>query len=142
MSSRSAEVKIGSLHLTHDGTSTGRPCKVVVLNEAAFASSFATTSEPALDFTVHTQAINRGVRGIVFFVRVEYINESVLASIITQLSTALSSGGGVRVVVTSLTSFDVMAMPVTTDDGALYTFESRSGGFAKNVQFRFISTGT
>lgn len=141
MSSRNAKVKIGATWLTHDGSAGGRLCKATVLNESAFASAYTATSEQALNFTVHTQVVNRGVKGIEFAVRAEYLAEDLLAAIITQLSTAFSSGASVRVVVDSLTDFDVMAMPVTGEGGALYTFESRSGGFAKNVQFKFISTG-
>ena len=139
--SRYALVQIGTVHLTSDGTSDGRPCKVAVPNESAFATTFGAGAQSAADGTVYVQTIDRGVQGIEFFVVAEHLSETVLASITTQLNTGLSSGDGVRVQCESLTDFDVMAMPLPDETGQLFTFESRSGGFAKNVRFRFISTG-
>lgn len=139
--SRTAKVQIGTTHLTHDGTSGGRPCKCSVQNEGAFASSFGATPRVAADGSVYVQAIDRGVRGVEFVVVPEYLAETVLAQIITQLNAGLSSGTGVRVVVDSLTDFDVMAMPLPAEAGQLFTFESRSGGQVQGVRFRFISTG-
>lgn len=141
MSSRYAEVQVGSVHLTHDGTDTGRPCKVSVPNESAFASTLGATPQSAADGTVYVQSIDRGVKGIEFFVVAEQLSETVLASITAQLNTGLSTGAGVRVVVTSLTDFDVTALPLPDESGQLFTFESRSGGYAKGVRFKFISTG-
>lgn len=137
--SRTAAVKIGTTHLTSDGTNAGRACKVRVENESAFASSFAANSVTALDSTVHTQIVGRGVRGIEFDVVAEFLYEDVLASILAQLNAALGASSPVRVVVDSLTDFDVMAVPVF-QGGQLFTFESRSGGVARNVRLRFIST--
>lgn len=139
--SRSAAVQIGTTHLTHDGTSTGRPCKCSVQNEGAFASAFGATARSAADGTVYVQTINRGVQGIELVVVAEYLSEAVLAQIVSQLNAGLSSGDGVRVVVDSLTDFDVTAMPLPDEAGQLFTFESRSGGQAQGVRFRFISTG-
>jgi hypothetical protein len=141
MSSRYAEVTIGGIYLTHDGTAGGRRCKVSVQNESAFASAYVASSEQSLDFTVHTQVASRGLKGVEFTVVVEYLSEAVLASILAQLDGALAALSAVRVVVASQTSFDVSASTVVTPEGQLYTFESRSGGFARDVQFKFISTG-
>ena len=137
--SRTAQVKIGSVHLTHDGTSGGRPCKVTVEQESAFASALAGNTVVAADATPHTQLISRGVKGIEFGVLIEYCPESLLSSILGQLTTALAGTGTVRVTCDSLTDFDVLAAP-QFQDGALFTFESRSGGYAKGVRLRFIST--
>lgn len=139
--SRYARVQLGTTYLTSDGTSDGRPCKVSVPNEAAFASSFGATPQTAADGTIYVQTVNRGVQGIEFFIVAEHLAEAVLAQIITQLNTGLSSGAGVRVIVDSLTDFDVMAMPLPDEAGQLFTFESRSGGYARGVRVRFISIG-
>lgn len=137
--SRYALLQIGSLHLTHDGTSGGVPCKVLVQNEAAFASALVTSAAAALDFTPHVQAVDRGVKGIEFVPVFDYCPEALLADLVELLTTALADGEAVRVICTSLTSFDVMALPLTFESGELFKFESRSGGIAKGVQFRFIS---
>lgn len=138
--SRYARVKIGGTHLTADGTEGATPCKVTVSNESAFASPYAAAAQVAADGTPHTQVVARGVRGVEFVVLVEQCPEAVLALVLAELNLALSSLSAVRVVATSLTDFDVMASPLTFDGGQVFTFESRSGGFARGVQFRFIST--
>lgn len=141
MSSRYAEVQIGTVHLTSDGTADGRPCKAAVQNESAFATSLGAVAQTAADSTVYVQTVERGVKAVEFVVVVEQLSETVLAQMQSQLNTALSSGAGVRVVVESLTDFDVTAMPLPDESGQLFSYESRSGGFARNVRIRFISTG-
>jgi hypothetical protein len=141
MADRYAKVKIGSKWLTSDGAESSPESRCEVTNESAFASAYTASSEQALDFTVHSQIVNRGVRGIPFTVRAPYASEAVLAAIVADLTSALGSLASVRVISQSLNPFDVQAMPVPTDGGALYSFESRSGGIARGVTFSFISTG-
>lgn len=139
MSTRFANsVKIGTVYLTSDGTAGGTPLKALVPGESRFASAYAANSVHAADGTPHTQIINRGVKGVAFDVRAEYCPESLIALVVSQLNTALAAGTTVRVIVDSQTDFDVMAVPVL-QDGALYTFESRSGGIARGVLFKFLS---
>ncbi|HLM58900.1 MAG TPA: hypothetical protein VK422_22545 [Pyrinomonadaceae bacterium] len=139
-SERYARIKIGELWLTADGTADGYPCRATVENEAAFASPFAVSHTQALDFTVHTQIAERGLTGIGFAVLLEYCPESLLDDLVEALETALGEGSGLRVVVESLTNFDVLALPVFQGQ-QLFTWVSRSGGIAKTVRVNFISTG-
>lgn len=139
MSDRYARVQIGGLYLTSDGTGAGTPCRARVEGESAFASPFAVTTTTALDFTPHTQIVNRGARGVPFVVVLDYCAETVLSSLLATLNAALSSRSAVRVRVTSLTNFDVEAVPQPQPDGALFSFESRSGGIAKGVRIGFTS---
>ncbi len=140
MSTRYAKVRIGDLHLTADGTEAGQPCRVRVENESAFASPYAVAHAQSLSFDVHTQRVERGVKGIEFVVVVEQCPEARLDAIAELLNDTLGDGETVRVVAESLTDFDVQALPVMQGD-QLFTFESRSGGIARNVRLGFISTG-
>ncbi|HEV7375517.1 MAG TPA: hypothetical protein VGN95_12410 [Pyrinomonadaceae bacterium] len=140
MSDRFATGRLNDLYLTSDGTSTGIPCRVRVENQEAFASSYVISTAQALDFTVHSQLGNRGVKGLLFDLILDFCPETLLSSILELLNTALASLTTVRVRVTHLQTFDVQAVPLT-QDRKLYTFESRSGGIAKTVRLKFISTG-
>lgn len=139
-SDRHARVKIGDLWLTSDGTAEGVPCRVRVENEAAFASALAANTVLAADATPHTQVFDRALRGIPFTVVVEFCPETLLDAIVAVLNAALAALSGVRVQCDSLNSFDVSAA-IQTQGGALYTWESRSGGIVKGVRFKFISEG-
>ena len=141
MPERFAFVKIGSHWLTADGTESAPKCRCEVRNESAFASAYVVSTELALDFSAHSQVANRGVAGIPFTVRAPYASEAVVAAIVAELTAALAALSSVRVIVDSQTSFDVQAVPVVQEGGALFTFDSRSGGIAKGVSFNFISTG-
>src|SRR5947199_5908423 len=121
MPDRFAFVKIGSHWLTSDGTEGAPKCRCEVVNESAFASVYTLSSEQALDGTVHSQIVSRGGKGIPFTVRAPFASEAVIAEIVADVNTALAALGDVRVVVDSQTSFDVQAMPVPTDGGALYS---------------------
>lgn len=140
MSTRYASsVRIGTVYLTSDGTVSGTPLRAHVPGEQGFASSYAGSSVHAADGTPHTQLINRGVKGIEFEVLAEFCPETLITLVLAQLNAALAAASAVRVIVDSQTDFDVMAVPVF-QDGALYTFASRSGGIARNVRFKFLST--
>jgi hypothetical protein len=141
MSDRYPLIKIGDIFLTSDGTIDGARCRARVENESAFASQYAINSTEALDFTVHSQVAARELRAISFSILCEFHSEAVLASVLTLLNASLASLSDVRIVVTSLTDFDAMARPVLQAGGALFSYESRSGGIAKGVRFNFISTG-
>jgi hypothetical protein len=141
MPERYAKVKIGGTWLTADGTESAPAARCVVRNESAFASLNIASSEQALDFTVHTQVAARGLSGIPFAVTAPYLGEAQIAAIVAELDGALSSLSDVRVISDGQVPFDVLAVPVPTGEGALYTFESRSGGIARGVTFQFISTG-
>jgi hypothetical protein len=140
MSDRYATGQLDDLFLTSDGTAEGIPCRVRVENQELFASSFVTSPSTALDFTVHTQVGEPGVKSREFFLVLEFCPETLLASIETLLNEAIADSTSVRVLVSHLKTFDVQAVPLA-QDRKLYTFESRSGGIAKNVRFRFIAIG-
>jgi hypothetical protein len=116
------------------------PCRCRVEGQEAFASSYVISTQTALDFSVHSQVSNRDVKGIEFALILEYCPESLLTSIIAILDACLSGGSSVRAQIQHLQTFDVQAVPLT-QGGRLYTFESRSGGIARIVRLRFISTG-
>ncbi|MBA3716264.1 MAG: hypothetical protein H0W76_28055 [Pyrinomonadaceae bacterium] len=141
MSTRHASsVKVGTVYLTHDGTISGVPCKVHVPGEARFASVYAANTVLAADATPHVQTIDRSVRGVEFDLNILFCPETLLALLIAQLNAAYAALSTVRVIVNSLTDFDVQAFPLP-QDGALYTFGERSGGITKNVVMKFISSG-
>lgn len=139
-SDRYARVQINDLFLTSDGTAAGVWCRTRVENEAAFASSLAVNTVLSVDATPLSQILDRSLRGIPFTVVIEYCPESLLESLIAAFNAALISSGTVRVVCDSLTDFDVEAN-IQPQNGALYTWESRSGGIVKGVRFKFISAG-
>lgn len=141
MPERFAKVKIGATWLTADGTESAPAAHCQVRNEAAFANALVVSTELALDFSAHSQVAARALRGIPFAVSAPYLGEAQIASIVAELDAALGSLETVRVVSDGQVPFDVQAVPVPGDGGALYTFESRSGGIAKGVTFNFISTG-
>jgi hypothetical protein len=114
---------------------------VRVEGQESFASNYVISSAVALDFTVHSQVSDRGVKGNQFDVIAEFCPESLLTAIVVILNACLSGGNTVRVRVQHLQTFDVEAVPLT-QGSKLYTFESRSGGIAKSVRLRFISTAT
>lgn len=138
MSDRYATGRLDDLHLTSDGTEEGIPCRVRVEGQEQFASGYGNAPSVALDFTVHTQVSDRGVKANEFFLVMEFCPETLLASILTLLNAALDALTTVRVRVTHLETFDVLAVPLT-QDRRLYSFESRSGGIAKGVRLKFIS---
>ena len=141
MPERYAKVKIGETWLTADGTEAAPAARCQVKNEAAFASTNVSSSDEALDFTVHTQVAARGLKDVPFTVTAPYLGEAQIATIVAELDAALGALSGVRVISDGQVPFDVQAVPVPGEGGALYSFESRSGGIAKQVSFNFISTG-
>jgi len=132
---------VAGVWLTSDGTSTGLPCKARLEGEEAYRSAYVDSQRTALDFTVHTQVSNRGKAGIEFTLILDFTYETVLASILTALDAAMSSGTPVRVTLSHLEVFDVYAMPLS-QQGRLYTFTARSLGIAQGVRIRFISTAS
>lgn len=139
MGDRYATAQLDSLYLTSDGTADGIPCRVRVEGQEAFASNYVNSSAVALDFSVHSQVSDRGVKANEFFYVLEFCPESLLALIKTLLDAKIAAGETVRAKVQHLENFDVQAVPLT-QGGRLYTFENRSGGIARNVRLRFIST--
>jgi hypothetical protein len=139
LSDRFATGRLNDLYLTDDGAADGIPCRVRVEGQEAFASNYVNSLQTALDFTTHTQFSARGVKSNEFFLILDFCPETLLSSILTLLDAAIASLAPVRVIVSHLETFDVMAMPLTQGQ-KLFTFESRSGGIAKNVRLRFIST--
>lgn len=138
MGDRFATGKIGSVFLTSDGTEEGIPARVRVEGQELFASARVVAPTVALDFTVHAQVAARGVRSNEFLVILEFCPEALLAAIETLLEAALADLSTVRVQIAHLVTFDVMALPLM-QERKLFTVDSRSGGIAKNVRFKFIS---
>lgn len=140
MSTRFATGSLNGLLFTHTGAEGGDPLKCLVKGEPRFASTLAANSVLAADASVHTQAIDRGVRGNEFDLNFPYIPETLLALIMVEINVALVADATVRIVIDSQVDFDVEAQ-IVFQDGAPYTYEARSGGVAQNVTFRFIATG-
>lgn len=138
MSDRFATGQIGAAHLTSDGTAEGIPARARIEQQEAFASSRVVATRTALDFTVHAQIADRGVRSNEFFVVLEFCPETLLDAILVILEAALAAPATVRVQIDHLETIDVQAIPLM-QERRLYTFESRSGGIARNVRFKFIS---
>lgn len=140
MSDRFAVVQIGSIYLTDSGEADGRPCRVNVPDEEVFASSFVSSPNFSADGLPYFQLANIGVVGKEFSIRLEFCPETLIESLVEEIEEGLETGEGVRVIVESLNDFDVQCLPII-QNGKLYSFESRSGGIAKAVTFRFLSTG-
>lgn len=134
--SRFAQASIANIALALNGV----PCRCLCENESAFASTIVGNSVTSADGTPHSQLIDREQRGIDFAIRIAYCPETLLTELVGALNTALAASLPVRVEVESLTSFDVLAMPRFVE-GKLFTFDSRSGNYAKNVVFNFVSVG-
>lgn len=140
MSNRFAIVRINDLYMTHNGESGGDPMRCRVPGEPRFATTIGSNSVVAASPAVHTQNIARGVYGVEFDLVFEAVPETMLALIVAELNESLEEDGTVRVIVESLVDFDVQAQLIP-QDGAPYTFESRSGGQARGVTIKFWATG-
>jgi hypothetical protein len=138
MGDRFATGQVEDVFLTSDGTNTGIPARARVEQQELYASTQLISTRTALDFTVHAQVSDRGVSSNEFFLVLEFCPEALLDQLLAILDDALSDLTSVRVRLSHLEAFDVQALPLL-QERKLYTFDTRSGGIARNVRIKFVS---
>lgn len=137
--SRYASVQIGVVHLTTDGSSGAVKCRARIENGDAFATTITGNSVSGANSQTYTELVERGVKGIAFAFRVDFLTIAVLTSIKTAVNVTLNGNSTVRVIASdAVNSLDVQAVPSLPD---WLSHESVSGGIVKNVVLKFISTG-
>lgn len=146
MPGRYAEASIAGVSLTD--AATGRPCRVDVLDGEALKSALVGSVSVALDFTVHTQIVERGARSARFGLQVKMLSIEVLNAVVAAMEAALASGEDFVVTARDQTAgeraddINVRAVPdYAAMRGGLYTRGALSNLYVADVAFRFIATG-
>src|SRR5262245_42715071 len=91
-----AEGSIAGVNLT----SSGRACKVQILDGGSFYSDFVGSNKNASDGTPYTQLQNIGTKGARFGVLLEFIPMSVFNDIKAAINTALGAQSSFNVTLT------------------------------------------
>lgn len=144
-STRFAEVTIAGVEIRRPG---GEFSRCEILDAEALKGILAGSNTVALDSTVHLQLTERGSRAVRFGVRVAQLQSGVLAAAVAAVEAALLAGDAFRVTGSDLSGFDDFDVSCFPDyealggSGRIYTRGGNiSGGFAREVSFRFITTG-
>lgn len=144
-SSRWPEVTIAGVEIRRPG---GEWSRCVFLDAEGLKGSVSTSQTVALDSTVHLQWSEREKRAVAFGVRVAQMPAAVLDAVVAAIEDAIRAGESFPVVGSDETGADAVDVQCFPDEealggsGRLYTRgENISGGFIREVTFRFISTG-
>jgi hypothetical protein len=134
-STRFANVTIAGVEIRRPG---GEFTRCQILDAEALKGELAGSNTVALDSTVHLQLTVREARGVRFGVRAAQMPASVLDAVVLAIETALLADDS------GVDDFDVQAFPdfeALGNSGRLFTRgENISGGFVREVVFRFITT--
>jgi hypothetical protein len=143
-STRFANVTIAGVEIRRPG---GEFTRCQILDAEALKGELAGSNTVALDSTVHLQLTVREARAVRFGVRAAQMPASVLDAVVLAIETALLAGDAFPVVGaddSGVDDFDVQAFPdfeALGNSGRLFTRgENISGGFVREVVFRFITT--
>ena len=142
MSTRWASGSVAGVALQDAG---GRDCRVDVLDGETLKGIYIGDSVLALDLSVHTQIINRGVKGAHFGIHVAQIPIDKVDDIIAAMETAIGAGNSFTVTLADEAGIDDFTVLCVPDYAALggrpYQRGGMAAGYVKEAIFRFISTG-
>lgn len=128
----------------HD--SGGRDIRTDVEGGEAFRGTLVGNSVVALDLTVHTQLMVRSSKAVHFGVHIAQMPVSVRDAIVTAIEVALLAGTTFVVALADSAGVDNISIHAVPDfaalAGQLYKRGGMAAGYVKDVEFRFISTGT
>ncbi|MET0646970.1 MAG: hypothetical protein ABW208_10145 [Pyrinomonadaceae bacterium] len=146
MSGRYAIASIAGVALEDE---FGRQAKVDVVDGEALKTTLVGRTVVALDFTTHTLLAERGPQGVHFGLHPEWLPIGLLNEIVAAMEAALEAGEDFPVVASDslgspkLDDISVLAVPDfrALGDGKYFTRAQLSNDFARDILFRFISTG-
>ena len=115
-------------------------CRVEIVDAGGFRSQYAGSVDWANDGTPHIQAVNRGVKGIQFGLRMASAEGSKLESVFSAIATGEGTQVGIVVTVTD-GIFDIDVTAVADYSVDWFTFAKHSEGWYEDVTLRFISVG-
>lgn len=143
MAGRWAVGSIAGVALTDSGS---RPMRVDVIDGEGLKSVFVGSSVQALDFSMHTQLANHGVKGVRFGCHIALLMISKLNSIVTALEAAANSNSTFVVALADATGsdkIDNLSVNCVVDyqvfGGKAFQRGAMSNVYVKDVVFRFIS---
>lgn len=137
--SRYAEGSIAGVDLV-DTNNIG--LRVDLLDGEGLRSTIVSSAVLALDNTVHVQTMATALSGVHFGVRLAQCPVSVRDAIIEAMETAMAAGTPFEVTLADSDGVDDIAVMAVTDDAQKrYSRGSFSGGYVRDVVFRFIATG-
>jgi hypothetical protein len=144
-SSRYAELTIAGVEIRRPG---GEWSRAELLDAEALKGTLSGSKTVALDSTVHLQLTDRGARGVTWGARVAQMPASVLDAVVAAIEAKLRAGEPFAVTgsdESGVDDIDVLCFPdyeALGGSGRLFNRAGQiSGGFAREVTFRFITTG-
>jgi hypothetical protein len=145
-SSRWAELTIAGVEIRRPG---GEWSRVEILDAEALKGELSGSVTRALDFSTHLQYSEREGRGVPFGARVAQMPASVLDAVVAAIEAKIRDGEPFAVTgsdESGVDDIDVLCFPdyeALGGSGRLYARGAQiSGGFAREVTFRFITTGS
>lgn len=142
MAGRWAVGSIAGVALTDSGS---RNMRVDVLDGEGLRSAFVGSSVFALDFTVHTQLANHGVKGVHFGVHIGLLPISKLNTIIAAIEAAANSNSTFNVTLADASGSDKVdnlnvncVADYAALQGRIFQRGALSNIYVKDVVFRFL----
>jgi len=142
MAGRWAVGSIAGVSLTDSG---GRNMRVDVVDGEGLKSAFVGSSVQALDFTIHTQLANHGVKGVHFGAHIALLQISKLNSIVAAIETAAGANATFAVVLSDAIGSDKIdnftvncVVDYQTLQGKVFQRGALSNVYVKDVLFRFL----
>ncbi|SRR5258706_16358363 len=133
-------VKIGSIYLTHDGTNTGRPCKVDVEGVNGLILPDTGNVATGADGTPFREIpLTPTGAGRPFVIIAAFLVSSVYASLKAALDSAAGSNADFNVTGSGLPG-DFDADAIVFDNPQYLTFEGFSGDNLKGVRISLMTT--
>ena len=131
------QIRLGSLYFTHDGSSSGFPCKSTVVGLEPLMLAFTGQTTIAIDGEPYVQTI-QPVKGVPISTTFEVIDQDVMFSVVSAVNSAISGSTTQTLVLTdgAFGDFTLTVYP------SLPNFMSFPGEFyltnAKSVTFNWI----
>ena len=132
-------IRIGSIYLTSNSLVGGKPCKIEVDGLPSFATDRTGQVQVSADGTPCVQWIDNDHRGLVVFIKTEFMAKSVFDSIISAHNSAKNTDTPISVDITGDTGnfTGLNCIPRVPDD---IVFGKFSGGIIIGAGFRYITT--
>lgn len=126
--------------------SANRNMRVDVLDGEGLKSVLVGSSVQALDFTIHTQLANHGVKGVHFGVHVALLTIAKLNTIVAAINTAAGNNTAFAVVLADATGSDKVdnfnvncVVDYQANNGKVFQRGALSNVYVKDIVFRFLS---
>jgi hypothetical protein len=117
-------------------------CRAEIVDPEGFNSVYAGSIDWGNKGGTNVQVVNRGVKGVLFGIKMESAESTQLANTLFAISSALSGGNAFRVQHTEgLYTLDLDCEPDYTQGDKWFSHGKQSEGWYENVLFRFATVG-